>query len=337
MLAYALRRLALAVPTLIGITLVTFLVAHTLPGDIVLINLGDLATQDPEIVAAFKRRWGLDQPPPVQYARYLGNLLRGDLGTSIMSGRPVLRELLQAMPATIELAGVAILVAVPPGILFGVLAAARRGRGADLLIRGASSIGLAIPTFWLALLLLIVFYVQLGWAPGPGRLDIGTSPPPQVTGMHTVDALLAGDGAAFRDAASHLALPALVLAIVSFAFIVRITRESMLEVLNQDYVRTARAKGLSPTVVVARHALRNALIPVITVAGTLYAQLMAGTVLTETIYSWPGIGRYAYSSASSLDFPAIMGTALVVGTVYIAVNLIVDLLYALVNPKIRYD
>ena len=337
MLRFALRRIVLAVPTLIGITLVTFLVAHALPTDIVLVNLGDLATQDPELVAAFKRRWGLDQPLPAQYARYLTNLLHGDLGTSIKSGRPVLRELLAAMPATVELAGTAIVLAVPPGILCGVVAAARRGRGADLLIRGASSVGLAVPTFWLALLLLIVFYVRLGWAPGPGRLDIGVSPPPSVTGMHTVDALLARDPAAFWNALSHLALPALVLATVSFAFIVRITRESMLEVLNQDYVRTARAKGLADRVVVARHALRNALIPVITVAGTLYAQLMAGTVLTETIYSWPGIGRYAYSAASSLDFPAIMGTALVVGAVYILVNLVVDLLYALVNPKIRYD
>ncbi|MGQ0572053.1 MAG: ABC transporter permease [Armatimonadota bacterium] len=337
MLLYALRRLLLAIPTLIGIALVTFLVSNALPRDIVLINLGDRATQDPEIVAAFKQKWGLDQPLPVQYLRYLGHLARGDLGTSIATNRPVLRELVLSVPATLELAAVAIVLSVPPGIFFGVVSAARRGRGSDLLIRGFSSIGLAIPTFWLALLMLLTFYLQLGWAPGPGRLDAGISPPPAVTGMYTVDALLARDAEAFRNAAAHIVLPALVLAIVSFAFIVRITRESMLEVLNQDYVRTARAKGLAQKVVIGRHALRNALIPVITVTGTLYAQLMAGTVLTETIFSWPGIGRYAFSSASSLDFPAIMGTALVIGTTYILINLVVDLLYAVVNPRIRYD
>lgn len=337
MLLYALRRLLLAIPTLIGIALVTFLVSNALPRDIVLINLGDRATQDPEIVAAFKQKWGLDQPLPVQYLRYLGHLVRGDLGTSIATNRPVLRELALSVPATLELAAVAIVLSVPPGIFFGVVSAARRGRGSDLLIRGFSSIGLAIPTFWLALLMLLTFYLQLGWAPGPGRLDAGISPPPVVTGMYTVDALLARDAEAFRNAAAHIVLPALVLAIVSFAFIVRITRESMLEVLNQDYVRTARAKGLAQKVVIGRHALRNALIPVITVTGTLYAQLMAGTVLTETIFSWPGIGRYAFSSASSLDFPAIMGTALVIGTTYVLINLVVDLLYAVVNPRIRYD
>lgn len=337
MLLYALRRLLLAIPTLIGIALVTFLVSNALPRDIVLINLGDRATQDPEIVAAFKQKWGLDQPLPVQYLRYLGHLVRGDLGTSIATNRPVLRELALSVPATLELAAVAIVLSVPPGIFFGVVSAARRGRGSDLLIRGFSSIGLAIPTFWLALLMLLMFYLQLGWAPGPGRLDAGISPPPVVTGMYTVDALLARDAEVFRNAAAHIVLPALVLAIVSFAFIVRITRESMLEVLNQDYVRTARAKGLAQKVVIGRHALRNALIPVITVTGTLYAQLMAGTVLTETIFSWPGIGRYAFSSASSLDFPAIMGTALVIGTTYVLINLVVDLLYAVVNPRIRYD
>ena len=337
MAVYALRRLLLAIPTLIGITLLTFLVSHALPKDIVLVNLGDRATQDPELVAAFRQKWGLDQPLPLQYLRYVSRLARGDLGTSIATNRSVGRELALSVPATLELAAVAIIIAVPPGILFGVVSAARRGGGSDLIIRGVSSIGLAMPTFWLALLMLIVFYLQLGWAPGPGRLDAGITPPPAVTGMHTIDALLAGDMVALRNAAAHLVLPAMVLAIVSFAFIVRITRESMLEVLNQDYVRTARAKGLAQRIVIGRHALRNALIPVITVTGTLYAQLMAGTVLTETIFSWPGIGRYAFSSASSLDFPAIMGTALVIGATYIVLNLIVDLLYGLVNPRIRYD
>jgi peptide/nickel transport system permease protein len=337
MLRYVVRRFLLAIPTLIGITLVTYLVSHALPQDIVLVNLGDRATQNPELVEAFKAKWGLDDPWPVQYLRYLGNLIRGDLGISIATNTPVLRELWLSVPATVELAGIAILMAIPPGILLGVLSATRRNSIWDLFTRGMTSIGIAIPTFWLALLMLLVFYLRLGWAPGPGRLDAGFTPPPRFSGMYTVDALLAKDLPAFLNAAAHIVLPAMVLAIVSLAFIVRITRESMLEALAQDYVRTARAKGLTSRIVIGSHALRNALIPIITVTGTLYAQLMAGTVLTETIFSWPGLGRYAFSSASSLDFPSIMGVAFIVGLIYITLNLVVDILYALVNPRIRFD
>jgi peptide/nickel transport system permease protein len=217
------------------------------------------------------------------------------------------------------------------------VAAARRRSAVDVFTRVLSSIGLAMPTFWLAILMLIAFYFQLGWVRGPGRLDAGLAPPPAVTGFYTVDALLAGNLTLFGNALSHLLLPATVLALVSAAFIVRITRERMLEALAQDYVRTAHAKGLSARTVTARHALRNALIPIITVTGTLYAQLMAGTVLTETIFSWPGLGRYAFSSAVSLDFPAVLGVALVVGVLYVFVNLVVDVLYGLVNPRIRFQ
>jgi peptide/nickel transport system permease protein len=334
---FALRRLLLAVPTLVGITLVTFLIAHTLPENLVLVNLGDRATKDPAVVAAFKRKWGLDRSLPAQYLTYVSSLARGDLGVSIMSGRPVWQELQLSLPATIELAGTAMLLAVPPGILLGVLAATRPRSALDVITRLASSIGLAVPTFWLAILMLIAFYFQLGWAKGPGRLDAGFTPPPTVTGLYTVDALLAGDLAVFGNAVAHIVLPALVLALVSAAFIVRITRERMIEALSQDYVRTAHAKGLHGRRVIGRHALRNALIPIITVTGTLYAQLMAGTVLTETIFSWPGLGRYAFSSASSLDFPAVLGVALVVGVTYVLVNLAVDILYGLVNPRIRFD
>jgi peptide/nickel transport system permease protein len=334
---FAVRRFLLAIPTLIGVTLVTFLIAHTLPENLVLVNLGDRATQDPVLVAAFKQKWGLDQPLPLQYLRYVRNLARGDLGVSIMTSRPVSQELWQSLPATLELSGAAMLLAVPPSILLGVLAAARRRSVFDGLTRLVSSIGLAMPTFWLAILMLIAFYFQLGWAKGPGRLDAGLVPPATLTGFYTVDALLAGELRLFRNALSHLVLPATVLALVSAAFIVRITRGRMLEALAQDYVRTAHAKGLPARTVTARHALRNALIPIITVTGTLYAQLMAGTVLTETIFSWPGLGRYAFSSAVSLDFPAVLGVALVVGAIYVLVNLVVDLLYGLVNPRIRFQ
>jgi peptide/nickel transport system permease protein len=329
--------LLLAIPTLVGITLVTFLIAHTLPENLVLVNLGDRATQDPATVAAFKRKWGLDQSLAIQYATYVRNLSRGDLGVSIMTSRPVWKELFESLPATIELSGTAMVLAVPPAIMLGIFAAARRGSVWDALARLASSIGLALPTFWLAILMLIAFYFQLGWAKGPGRLDAGFTPPPTVTGMYSVDALLSGNWPLFRNALAHLILPALVLALVSAAYIVRITRERMIEALAQDFVRTAHAKGLSAWVVTARHALRNALIPIITVTGTLYAQLMAGTVLTETIFSWPGLGRYAFSSAASLDFPAVLGVALIVGVVYVVINLIVDVLYGLVNPRIRFQ
>ncbi len=337
MIPFALRRLLLAIPTLVGITLVTFLIAHTLPENLVLVNLGDRATQDPATVAAFKRKWGLDQSLAIQYATYVRNLSRGDLGVSIMTSRPVWKELFESLPATIELSGTAMVLAVPPAIMLGIFAAARRGSVWDALARLASSIGLALPTFWLAILMLIAFYFQLGWAKGPGRLDAGFTPPPTVTGMYSVDALLSGNWPLFRNALAHLILPALVLALVSAAYIVRITRERMIEALAQDFVRTAHAKGLSAWVVTARHALRNALIPIITVTGTLYAQLMAGTVLTETIFSWPGLGRYAFSSAASLDFPAVLGVALIVGVVYVVINLIVDVLYGLVNPRIRFQ
>ncbi|TMI83550.1 MAG: ABC transporter permease [Bacillati bacterium ANGP1] len=234
------------------------------------------------------------------------------------------------------MATVALLAALAVGIALGVLASVTRDSAIDAAARGVSTIGVAIPTFWFAVLLVSTVYFRLGWAPPPGRLTAGASPPEPVTGMYLIDSLLRGRPDLFGDAASHMVLPAVVLATVGIGFVTRITRASMLEVLSNDYVRTARAKGLTGWGVVFRHALRNALIPVITVGGTLYAQLMSGTVLTETIFSWPGLGRYAFSSAASLDFPAVMGVALIVGAIYVVVNLCVDLLYMLVNPRVRY-
>ena len=336
MARYLLRRGLLALPTLLGITMVTFLVSHLLPADLVLVNLGDRATQSPGLVEAFRHRWGLDRPLVVQYLIYLGHLLRGDLGTSIATNRPVLTELALSLPATTELATVAFLATLVFGIAMGVLAAMARGSAIDAALRAASTVGVAIPTFWFAILLLSTIYFRLGWAPPPGRLTAGMSPPEPVTGMYLVDSLLRGQIALLGDALAHIALPATVLAVVGIGFVTRITRASMLDALTQDYVRTAQAKGLTRWAVALRHALRNALIPVITIGGTLYAQLMSGTVMTETIFSWPGLGRYAFSSAASLDFPAVMGVALIVGAVYVIVNVVVDLLYALVNPRVRY-
>ena len=334
---YLFRRALLGLPTLVGITCVTFLVSHLLPTDLVLINLGDRATQSPGLVEAFRHRWGLDRPVVVQYLIYLGNLLRGDLGTSIATNRPVLTELGLSLPATVELATVAVVVAVVVGVSLGILAAVTRDSAVDTVARGAAAIGVAVPTFWFAILLLSTVYYRLGWAPPPGRLTSGLAPPEPVTGMYVLDSLLRGRPDLFADALRHLVLPVVVLATIGVGFVTRITRASMLEVLGRDYVRTAQAKGLTRWAVVLRHALRNALIPIITIGGTLYAQLMSGTVLTETIFSWPGLGRYAFSSAASLDFPAVMGVALVVGAIYVAINLGVDLLYVLVNPRVRYQ
>jgi peptide/nickel transport system permease protein len=238
---------------------------------------------------------------------------------------------------TIELATLATLIAVVVGIVLGVVAAVRRDTLVDAAARAVSLVGVAVPTFWFAILLVSLVYFRLGWAPPPGRLTAGVVPPAPITGMYLVDSLLGGQWTVWRDALSHLMLPVLVLATVGVGYVTRITRASMLEVLHQDYVRTARAKGVAPFAVVIRHALRNALIPVITVGGTLYAQLMSGTVMTETIFSLPGLGRYAFSSAASLDFPAVMGVALVVGILYVVINLVVDILYVWVNPRIRYE
>ncbi len=336
MLRYLLRRLLLSVPTLLGITLTTFLISHLLPSDLVLINLGDRAAQNPELVRAFRERWGLDRPLGIQYIVYLASLVRGNLGTSISTNRPVLTELALSLPATIELATLSTIVAFIIGIGLGILAAIRRDSWIDWLARTVSIVGVAVPTFWFAILLVSTVYFQLGWAPPPGRLAVGLPPPERVTGMYLVDSLLHGRVDLFLDALHHIVLPVIVLATVGVGYVTRITRASMLEALQQDYVRTAQAKGLGQFVIVLHHALRNALIPILTVGGTLYAQLLSGTVMTETIFSWPGLGRYAFSSAASLDFPAVMGVALFVGVFYLMINLIVDLLYAVVNPRIRY-
>jgi peptide/nickel transport system permease protein len=334
---YLFRRVLVSIPTLVGITLITFLVSHLLPADLVLVNLGDRAARNPELVRAFRARWGLDRPLLVQYLVYLENLVRGNLGTSIATNRPVLTELALSLPMTIELATLATLIAVVVGIVLGVVAAVRRDTLVDAAARAVSLVGVAVPTFWFAILLVSLVYFRLGWAPPPGRLTAGVVPPAPITGMYLVDSALGGQWTVWRDALSHLMLPVLVLATVGVGYVTRITRASMLEVLHQDYVRTARAKGVAPFAVVIRHALRNALIPVITVGGTLYAQLMSGTVMTETIFSLPGLGRYAFSSAASLDFPAVMGVALVVGILYVVINLVVDILYVWVNPRIRYE
>lgn len=335
LITYILRRLALLVPLLIGITLIAFAISHAVPGDPITANLGQKAMSDPKIVAAFRAEWGLDRPVPEQYAVYLGNLLRGDLGRSIKSRRPVVEDLRAYLPATIELATAAILLGAGVGIVLGVIAAVRRNSWVDQVVRVISLLGVSVPVFWLALLMLYFFYARLGWAAGPGRLDAGMEPPPRLTGFFTLDALFAGQWRTFGNALRHLALPAIVLGSYTTGLITRVTRSSLLEVLGQNYVRVAQAKGLRDRTVVLRHALRNALIPVVTVIGVSYGSLLAGAVLTENIFAWPGIGQYAFRASTSLDFPAIMGVSLLIALIFVAANLVVDLLYFVLDPRLR--
>lgn len=320
---------------LIGMTLISFILSQAVPADPITANLGEQAASNPEVVAAFRHRWGLDRPLPEQYGIYLWNVLHGDLGTSITTKQPVIQDLRRHLPATIELAVAAMTISIVVGIPLGVLAAARRDGPIDQVARVVSLIGVSMPIFWLGLVAIVIFYAWLGWAPPPGRLNARLEPPPFVTGFVLIDALLAGRTPVVIDALKHLILPALVLSSYSLGVITRVMRGGMLEVLGEDYVRTARAKGVGERAVMIRHAARNSLIPTLTVIGLSFGGLLSGAVVTETVFSWPGLGLYAFRSATSLDFPAIMGVGIVVATVYVLVNLVVDVAYGLLDPRIR--
>jgi peptide/nickel transport system permease protein len=321
----------------LGVTLISFIVAHAVPTDPIVSNLGQIASQRPEIVKAFREKWGLDKPLHEQYFTFVRNLARGEFGTSINTRRAITKDLALFLPATVELATAAVVFALLLGLPLGIFAAVRRDGPIDHLARMVSLIGVSIPIFWLATVSLVLFYATLHWTVGPGRLGPQLERPDYVTGLFTVDSLLEGDFESFWDAVSHLILPGLVLASSIMGLITRISRSSMLEVLSQDYTRTARAKGLRESVVVARHALRNALIPTVTVLGLAYGGLLSGAVMTETIFAWPGLGRYAFQSVRTNDFPAIMGVTFVIGIVYVVVNLFVDLLYGWLDPRIHYS
>jgi len=334
MLRYVASRLLIAAVMVVLATLVIFLIANTVPGDPVLTQLGDIAANNPVIVAAYRHKWGLDLPMWDRYWIFLVGLIHGDLGISISSQRPVLDDIAQYAPATIELSTVAFVLSLLIGLPLGVIAAIERDSWIDHLARAMSLIGVSSPTFWLAFIMLAVFYGWLGWAPGPGQIGADQFPPPVVTGIMLIDAPLAGQWDTFWDAAAHLVLPSIVLASATLGLITRTTRAAMLEALSQDYIRVARAKGLVRRAVMLGHALPNAMLPVVTLGGLAYAQLLTGTVLTETIFSWPGLGRYTFQSAEFLDFPAIMGITIIVAVVYVVVNLLVDLSYALLDPRV---
>lgn len=329
------RRFAAAVALAFGVVLVAFLLTNLVPGDPAAANLGQRAIEDPDAVAAFRRQYGLDQPLPVQFGRYLTNLLTGDLGRSQQTNRPVRTDLAEFGPASAELALTATAISLVLGIGLGTLAAVRRDGPIDQALRVVSLGGVSVPLFWLALIALYLLSFRLSLFPGAGRLGPGAPRPPSVTGMYTVDAALVGDWATFRSALGHVLLPAMVLAAYTIGLLTRFTRSSVLEVLGNDYVRAAHAKGLPVRLVVRRHVMRAALVPIITVVGTAFASLLAGTVLVEQIFSWPGIGSYAYRSATTLDLPAIMGVSLFVALVYIFVNFVVDVLYGVIDPRIR--
>jgi peptide/nickel transport system permease protein len=334
---YLLRRILFSLPLLLGITVVAFLIANAVPADPINANLPQNALNNEKLVMAFREKWGFDKPLYVQYLTYLGNLLRGDMGVSIKTKQPVLEDIRQFLPATFELATASIIVGLVLGIAFGVVSAVWRNSFVDYAVRFLALIGVSFPVFLVALVALAVFHAQLGWAAGPGRLGFLTKAPSHVTGLFTVDSLLTGQWKTFADALSHLVLPSLVLGLNISGIIARLTRSSLLEILNMDYVRTARAKGQLEAKVILRHALSNALIPVVTMLGVLYGSLLAGAVLTESIFAWPGIGRYAFRASTSQDFPAIMGISMLIALIFVITNFVVDILYFFLDPRIRYS
>lgn len=335
MARYIGKRLLLAALMALLASCVIFLIANLVPGDPVLAQLGDVAASDPAIVARWRAKWGLDLPLWDRYGIFLRGLLHGDLGISIATHRPVLDDISQYAPATIELATIAFLLSLTIGIPLGIAAAVWRDGWIDSAARALSLLGVSAPTFWLAFMMLAIFYGGLGWAPGPGRIDPIAFPPEGPTGLFLIDSAWSGDWESFQDSLAHLVLPSIVLAAATIGLITRTTRAAMLDSLQQDYVRVSRAKGLREWTIILHHALPNALVPVVTLGGLAYAQLLAGAVMTETVFAWPGLGRYTFTSAAALDFPAIVGITLVVSITFLLVNLAVDLSYAMLDPRVR--
>jgi peptide/nickel transport system permease protein len=332
--AYILRRLALLVPTLAGISVVVFLMIYLVPGDPAQVMLGERANA--ESLAALRADLGLDQPFHVQLARFFGDLLTGDLGRSFRTHERVTVEIFHRFPATVELTLAAMLFAIVGGVGLGLLSAVRRGGMLDYVAMTIATAGISMPVFWLALVLILLFAVELPWLPISGRLSADVYFP-ATTGFYTIDALLAADGRAFWDVLRHLALPAVTLGTIPLAVIARMTRSSLLEVLGEDYIRTARAKGLAPMAVLLRHAVRNAFIPTLTVIALEFGYLLGWAIITETIYAWPGIGRWLFLAVLARDFRAVQGGVLLIATLFILVNLLADVLYAWLDPRIRYS
>jgi peptide/nickel transport system permease protein len=329
------RRLLFLVFVLFGLSLITFTLSHAIPSDPARLMAGPRASKS--AVEKIREKYGLNDPLPQQYQAYLQGLAHGDLGMSFTTRRPVLEDLKRYLPATIELGAVAFVLATIVGLPLGVISSVRRDKLPDHVARFVSISGLALPVFWLAIMAQFVFFGRLGWLPDGARLPIGMDPPETITGLYTVDALIARDWELFRLSLLHLSMPATVLAYGSLAVITRMVRGGMLEVLNQDYIRTARAKGLSPNTVIFGHALKNALLPTVTSLGLQVGLLLSGAFLVEIVFSWPGIGRYAVEAIQRLDYNATMATTLVIALIFVLMNLVVDILYLFLDPRISYS
>ncbi len=334
MLKYIIKRLLMLIPVLLGVSLIVFLIMHLFTGDPAALMLGQHATEAQ--VTALRESLGLNEPLYLQFGKFLWQLLHGDLGRSLMSRRPVLDDLLACFPATIELAFFSLLIATVLGVTVGVIAAVKRYSFFDYLSMIGALLGVSMPIFWLGLILIIVFAVNLQWLPVAGRIEIGLEPA-RITGLYLMDSLLTGNWEAFFSAVRHLILPGTALAAYSMAIIARMTRSTVLEVLKEDYIRTAHAKGLAKLRVIYHHALKNALIPVVTVIGLQLGFLLGGAVLTETVFSWPGLGSLTVNAILASDYPVVQGSVLLVAVVFVVVNLLVDLLYAYLDPRIHYQ
>ncbi len=330
---YVLKRLVLILPVLLGVSVVVFLVVRLTPGDPAKVMAGEHAS--PEFIEAVRVKWGLDRPLYAQYFIWFRSVLQGDFGTSIATHTPVLEELLQRFPATLELSLFAMIFAVLVGMTAGIISAVRQHSIFDYLAMTGALIGVSMPIFWLGLMLMFFFGLYLDLLPISGRLDPEISLR-TITGLYLIDALVTRNGRAFWNALSHLVLPGVALGTIPMALIARMTRSSMLEVIRQDFIRTERAKGLPERRVIYRHALRNALIPIITVIGMEFGLLLGGAILTETIFAWPGLGRYTVDAVYARDYPAIQGSVLFIAFIFVVVNLVTDILYAFINPRIRY-
>jgi peptide/nickel transport system permease protein len=335
---FVVRRIAVAVPALVGLTVVTFVLESYLPGSPLIRLLGQHQAENPKVVQAFEKAWGLNRPLPQRYLTFLWHLLHGNLGLSFTTGRTVSFDLGQYFPATIELALVAMVFTAIFGMGGGVLAALSYRRWPDYLLRGIALVSSGVPVFWLGIVALEVCYLRFHWFPGPeGRLSLIVTAPPHRTGLYTVDALINGEYATFWNALWHLILPAMVLGSYFLGLLLRITRASLLSVLQSNFLMTARAKGLPVARVILRHALPNALVSSLTVLGLAIGGLLSGAVLTETVFDWPGIGRYLVQAAENLDYSAVVGCTLLIGVVYVVTGALVDILYAAMNPRIRLE
>lgn len=332
---YILRRLLQFVFVLLGTSLILFVVSHVIPADPVRAAAGPKAS--PEELAAIRERLGFDKPLHIQYIIYIGKLLQGDLGRSVVTLRPVIADLSERLPATLELALFSLIITTVVGILMGILSAQRRNRLIDHVVRVVSLGGISMPSFWLALLFQIVFFLRLGWLPGGGRLDTGMVPPIHITGLYVLDSVLTGNLKTLVSSVHHLIGPAVAQATVGIASVIRMMRAGMLDEMTKDYVKMLRSAGVSEHIIVYKYVLKNSLVPVITLLGVMFGSILGGSFIIETVFSWPGVGRYGTQALLNLDFQPIMSITLVMGVMYSLSNLLVDVIYLFLNPKVRFD